>query len=176
MAREQLLPKPLAALPAPGLAWMWPVLVVATALVASLGSADASRIYALLERPDWAPPAAVFGPVWALLYGLMAVAALWVTQTRDPASAGPRRIGLALFGLALLPTALWSWCFFSWQRADWAMACILTLVLLLGAAVCCFGRVQRGAAWLLVPPLAWIGFAAVLNADLLLRNGPLLPS
>lgn len=155
-------------------AWLWPLAVLVTAVVGSLGSQAAPTVYRALERPEWAPSAAVFGPVWTVLYISMAVAAFWVA--RQPASGGAdeerqRRLGLRCFGLALLPNALWSWCFFAWQRADWAMLSILALLVLLGVAIYSFGRVHRAAAWLLTPLLAWVSFAAVLNADLLMRNG-----
>lgn len=173
MRQQEILRKPV---PAPVLraSWIWPPLVLSSAVLAGLASSDASLLYESLERPDWAPPAALFGPVWGLLYGLMAIASTWVASGNEAETASTRRLGLWCFGLALLPTAMWSWCFFAWQRADWAMACMLALLVLLGIAVCCFGRVQRGAAWLLMPLLVWVTFAAVLNADLLLRNGPLL--
>jgi tryptophan-rich sensory protein len=174
MKQEQVLPKPAVAPAAPLASWIWPPLVLATAVIGGLASTEAAAVYEGLERPAWAPHPAVFGPVWGLLYGLMAIAATWVASGKDSELAAARRVGLTLFGLALIPNALWSWCFFAWQRADWAMGCMLLLLVLLGAAVSYFGRVQRGAAWLMVPLLAWVSFAAVLNADLLLRNGPLL--
>ncbi len=151
--------------------WIWPPLVLTTAVLGSLGSLEAQSVYSALNQSAWAPPAWLFGPVWTLLYLLMAVAATGVARNRSADDAGTRQLGLGLFALALLPNALWSWCFFAWLRADWAMVCILLMLMLLAPAAYCFAIVQRSAGWLLMPLLAWVSFAGVLNADLLLRNG-----
>jgi translocator protein len=151
--------------------WIWPPLVLATAVLGGLGSREAQSVYGALHQAAWAPPPALFGPVWTLLYLLMAVAATWVARSSTAEHAAARRQGLWLFAVALLPNALWSWCFFAWLRADWAMVCILLMLMLLAPAAYCFAVVQRAAGWLLMPLLAWVSFAGVLNADLLLRNG-----
>ena len=68
------------------LAWLG--LLTAAAALGSLASIDAPRFYAALTRPDWAPPAWVFGPAWTVLYTLMAISA-WLVW-RQPSSAGVR--------------------------------------------------------------------------------------
>ncbi|MFT3820293.1 MAG: TspO/MBR family protein [Rubrivivax sp.] len=161
-----------AAAPAAGwTSWLpWPLL---TALAAGLGtwaSADALRFYALLDKPAWAPPASLFGPVWTVLYLLMAVAAAWVARTPAP----PRRAALAAFGLQLALNALWSWCFFAWHQGALAMAVLAVLWLLLLACAALFWRVQPLAAALMLPVIAWVAFAGVLNLAVWLRNPALL--
>jgi translocator protein len=137
--------------------------VASTALAGTLGaiaSVDAREFYAALERPRWAPPGRVFGPVWTVLYALMAVAAWLVWRERGWARA---RGALGLFVLQLALNALWSWLFFAWHRGGLAFADVLALLAVLVATVVAFARIRALAAWLLVPYVAWVSFAAALN-------------
>lgn len=133
-------------------------LVALAAAVAGLGSRTAPALYAQLALPSWAPPAAWFGPVWTLLYALMACAA-WLVW-RDP--AGPRG-ALALFALQLAANVLWSWLFFAWRTGAGAFADVLVLDALLVATLATFWRVRKLAGALLLPYLAWTLFATALN-------------
>jgi tryptophan-rich sensory protein len=82
------------------------------AAIGGLGSVDAPAFYAQLDRPSWAPPAWLFGPAWAVLFTLMAIAAWWVWR----AVGWPRaRPALGVFAAQLLANALWSWLFFAWR-------------------------------------------------------------
>lgn len=116
--------------------------------------------YAGIEKPSWNPPDWIFGPVWTVLYLLMAVAAWLVWR---PAGFGPARIALGLFGLQLLLNAAWSWIFFAAHRPGWAAVEIVVLWLAIAATAVAFWHHSRAAAWLLAPYLAWVGFAACLN-------------
>jgi tryptophan-rich sensory protein len=113
--------------------------------------------YADLAKPDWMPPGWVFGPVWTLLYALIAVSG-W-TIWRE----GRSRLAVLLFLLQLALNAAWPWVFFGLQRPDWAFYTILALVFSLAATIVVFYRLRRRAALLLVPYLAWVLFAAALN-------------
>lgn len=145
----------------------WLLLCYGAAAIGAFASRGADQFYALLERPVWAPPAVVFGPVWTVLYALMAVAAWQVWCARGwRRGAGP----LALFVLQLGLNALWSWLFFGWQRGGWALADIVLLCLLLAGLVAAFWRIRRSAGLLLLPYLAWVGFACVLNWSVWQRN------
>jgi len=134
-----------------------------------VGSAAAPGVYASLERPPWAPPAWLFGPVWTCLYLTMAVAVWWVVGA---APSLHRTLALRLFGAQLALNALWSWLFFAWGLRGVALGEIVLLWLVLAVTIAAFARVRRGAAWLLAPYLAWVSFAALLNASLWLRNLP----
>jgi benzodiazapine receptor len=113
--------------------------------------------YPALRKPSWTPPGWVFGPAWTLLYPLIAVAG-WMAWRE-----GHARIGPLLFLLQLALNAAWPWLFFAQRRPDLALVCIVALwVAILGTAVA-FWRSSRGAAILLLPYLAWVGFAAALN-------------
>ena len=95
----------------------------AAAAVGGWASANAPGFYALLNKPAWAPPAAVFGPVWTVLYLLMAVAAWLVCE-----GGGGIPVRPFLFYLAQLAmNALWTWVFFAWRQGGWALAEIVIL-------------------------------------------------
>ncbi len=116
--------------------------------------------YAALAKPWWNPPNWIFGPVWTVLYVLMAVAAWLVWRQAGFAGAGAA-LGLFLVQLAL--NALWSYLFFGLHRIDWALADILALWAAILAVLVLFWRVQAAAGTLLLPYLAWVSFATVLN-------------
>jgi translocator protein len=119
--------------------------------------------YASLEKPAWNPPGWIFGPVWSALYAMMAVAA-WLVWKRGGFAAQRKALGLFLAQLFL--NALWTPLFFGLQQPGLAFAEILLLWLVIVATLIAFRRVSRPAFWLLVPYLAWVSFAAVLNGTL----------
>ena len=116
--------------------------------------------YGLLEKPVFQPPAWVFGPVWTMLYVLMAVSAWLVWEKADEK---PIKIPLVLFYVQLLLNVMWSGLFFGMGRPDLALAEILVLWTLIAVVTVLFFRVRRTAGLLLVPYLAWVSFAVVLN-------------
>jgi tryptophan-rich sensory protein len=113
--------------------------------------------YPALRKPPWTPPGWVFGPVWTLLYPLVAVAG-WMAWREGRARFGPL---VYLQQLAL--NAAWPWFFFGQRRPDLALACIVALWVAILATVVAFWRVSRAAAFLMLPYLAWVAFAAALN-------------
>ena len=147
------------------------VVTFAAAGAGAIASLDADKFYAALDRPSWAPPAAIFGPVWSVLYLAMAVAAWLVWKARGIADA---RMPLTLFAAQLACNALWSWLFFAWHQGALALVDIAILGMLVLSTIIAFGRVRVLAAALLVPYLAWIGFAAALNFAVWQRNPALL--
>jgi translocator protein len=119
--------------------------------------------YAGLNKPSWHPPSWVFGPVWSTLYVMMAVAA-WLVWRQG--GFARQRWPLALFLVQLALNAAWSPLFFGMQRIGLAFAEIIVLWLAIASTVVAFWRVHRVAGWLLMPYLAWVSFAAVLNGTL----------
>jgi tryptophan-rich sensory protein len=113
--------------------------------------------YPALRKPAWTPPDWVFGPVWTLLYPMMAVAG-WLAWRE-----GRSRMGPLLFLLQLALNAAWPWLFFSQHRLDLAFYDIVVLCFAILATVVAFWRVSRGASLMLLPYLAWVGFACVLT-------------
>jgi translocator protein len=151
--------------------WPWLALCYAAAAVGGLGSANAGSFYAQLDRPAWAPPGWLFGPAWTLLYTLMAVA-VWRVARRG--EAAQRRLALAVFGIKLAVNALWSWLFFAWQSGFWAFWGAALLAALVAATALLFARIDRLAALLLLPYLAWTSFATLLSWSVWQRNPALL--
>ena len=147
--------------------FQWLGLVVSIVVcfgVAALGSRatdpNIDGWYAALRKPPWNPPNWVFGPVWSVLYLLMAVAAWLVWRRRDFARVS---LPLALFGVQLVLNGLWSVLFFGWHRPDLALIEIVFLWSAILATMLAFRRVVPLATRLLVPYLLWVSFAAVLN-------------
>lgn len=141
----------------------WLLATFAAGSVGAIASAKASVFYARLIQPAWAPPAWLFGPAWSLLYTLMAVAAwlVWRKYGFRGASAA-----LSLFVAQLVANALWTWLFFGLNRGALSLAEIAVLWLLILATLVAFWPLQRLAALLLVPYLAWVSFALALTFSL----------
>lgn len=149
----------------------WFALCFAIAALGGLASVEAASFYLSLVRPAWAPPAWLFGPAWAVLYTLMALAA-WLVWRRAGFRAG--RSALVLFTLQLLPNAAWSWLFFVVHTGRYSTLDITLLWLLIAATLVAFARIERRAALLLVPYLAWVSFAFALNVAVWRLNPTLL--
>ncbi len=150
------------------------VWLVVSFLAAALGGAasiEAGPFYGQLARPDWAPPAAIFGPVWTVLYLLMGVAAWLVWQVGGWRAA---RAALTLFLVQLAFNALWSWLFFGWHLGALAFVDILLLWALIVATLVSFWRIRPLAGGLLAPYLLWVSFAAALNYSVWRLNPQLL--
>lgn len=139
----------------------WLLVTFVAAGIGSIASIRAGEFYGQLSRPDWAPPAEVFGPVWTLLYLLMAVAA-WLVW-RKAGSFAAARPALVLYLVQLAANALWSWLFFGWHLGGLAFAELALLWLLIGATLLAFWRIRPLAAALLLPYWAWVAFAGFLN-------------
>lgn len=147
----------------------WLLASFAAAAIGGVASINAAGFYGQLIQPSWAPPAWLFGPVWSVLYVLMALAA-WLVWRRQ----GFQGAALKLFIVQLLFNALWTWLFFVWRLGAVAFIEIVLLWLLIAATIALFWRVQRVAAVLLLPYLAWVSFAAALNFTLWRLNPALL--
>lgn len=146
----------------------WIALTACFAAVGAAGSATAPEFYAQLNRPDWAPPAWLFGPAWTVLYLLMAIAAWRISRTGRATPA----LGVYLGQLVL--NALWSWLFFAWHRGALAFACIIVLWLMIAATIAAFRQRERLAAALLLPYIGWVSFATALCYSIWQRNPGLL--
>jgi tryptophan-rich sensory protein len=119
--------------------------------------------YASLKKPEWNPPVWIFGPVWSALYAMMAVAA-WLVWRQG--GWGKQRKPLLVFLAQLALNALWTPLFFGLHWPGLAFAEIVLFWLAIAATLAAFCSVNRAAAWLLAPYLAWVSFAAVLNFTL----------
>ena len=149
----------------------WLVASFAASAIGAVASIQAKSFYSQLAQPDWAPPAAIFGPVWTALYALMGVAA-WLVWRSGGFRAN--REALMLFLLQLAFNALWSWLFFAWHLGAAAFADVLVLWVLIVATLVFFWRVRPLAGSLLVPYLLWVTFASALNYSLWQLNPQIL--
>jgi tryptophan-rich sensory protein len=113
-----------------------------------------------LAKPSLYPPPATFGIVWSILYVMMGLAAAMVVTARGAVGRG---VALAMFALQLLLNLSWSPVFFGLQEMQWALWLMLAIDLAVAITLVLFWRVRSLAGLLLVPYLAWVLFATVLN-------------
>jgi len=149
----------------------WLALAFVAAGVGAIASIEAATFYSQLNRPAWAPPGSVFGPVWSVLYTLMGVAAwlVWREQGNRPVV-----VALSLFVAQLCANALWSWLFFAWRNGAGAFTEVLVLLALIAATILTFWRANRLASLLMLPYLAWVCFASALTWSVWQSNPSLL--
>ncbi|MEU4220271.1 TspO/MBR family protein [Actinoplanes sp. NPDC026623] len=155
-------------LPAGGTRWLgllgFGLAVLCTAVVGSLAATGSKAEYASLEQPAWAPPSWLFGPVWTILYVLIAIAGWLVWQRTGWTRA------LTVYAVQLALNAAWTPLFFAAGRYGLALVEIMVLWVLILATIVLFWRTSRLAAALLVPYLAWVSFATALNAAIWSAN------
>lgn len=142
-----------------------------TTLAAAIGARATARgkglWYRLLRKPPFHPPDWVFGPVWTALYGTIALSG-WRLATRPSSPA--RNAALGLWAAQLGLNAGWSVLFFGAHKKRAALADLGLLIGSVGGCISAASRVDRPAALLMAPYLAWCGFAGLLNAEIVLRN------
>ena len=124
--------------------------------------------YESLNKPFFSPPNWVFGPVWTALYGLMGVATylVWKQGTKEKKV----RKALTLFLVQLFVNFIWSFLFFGLRSPLLGLVDILILDVLLVLAIQRFYAVSKTASYLLLPYIAWVFFATLLNAAIVYLN------
>ncbi|RSN65203.1 tryptophan-rich sensory protein [Amycolatopsis sp. WAC 04182] len=138
--------------------------VAVVALVGGLAAAGARSVYSGLDRPSFAPPAWLFGPVWTVLYLAIAVSG-WLYWK----SGGERR-GLIWYAVQLLLNAAWTPLFFAAGAYGLALADIVLLDVAIVVTALHFRRSSRLSAALLLPYLAWTLYATALTAAIVVLN------
>jgi tryptophan-rich sensory protein len=130
--------------------------------------------YYQLRKPSWQPPDWLFGPAWTLIFACAALAGVifWRLERAQRA----RSLVLAAFAVNALLNMGWSLLFFRLERPDWALNEVGLLWLSILALIILLGRTSNKSAWLLVPYLAWVSFASVLNWKILQLNAPFVGS
>jgi len=124
--------------------------------------------YAVIHKPAFNPPNWVFAPVWAGLFTLMGIAAFLVW--RKGVQAPGVKSALYVFLLQLTLNSLWSIVFFGCHSIRGGLAVVACLFLAILWMIKVFLPISKPAAWLLIPYVAWVGFAFILNAALLILN------
>ena len=154
--------------------WLLPagVAAVTTSLIAALGATITvlGPWYQALRQPPWAPPDIAFGPAWTLIFGLCAISAATAWMAAPNRDTAQTVIGL--FALNGFLNLTWSFLFFRAQRPDLAGYEVWLLWASIAALIVVCRRFSPAAAWLLVPYLLWVSFAAVLNQAVVALNGP----
>lgn len=123
--------------------------------------------YAALEKPALNPPNWVFGPVWSVLYVLIGVALALIILKSGKHS---KKKAYFWFGLQLALNALWSLVFFGLHSPWLGVIVIIALVAGIVVTIREFYHINKYPAWLLVPYLAWVCFAAYLTIGVALLN------
>lgn len=153
--------------------WL-PVLAAAAGamIVASLGATmtDLGPWYQLLRKPDWQPPDWLFGPAWTIIFAFAAISGVFAW--RDAPTDERREWVIGLFAVNGTLNVLWSALFFHLHRPDWALVEVGLLWLSILLPMVVFWRYSKRAALLLIPYLAWVTFAAILNWEIVRLNSP----
>ena len=131
------------------------------------GSAGDNPWFERLDKPSIFPPPATFGIVWSILYFLMGLAAAMVCAAWG---AKGRTIALVFFGIQFLLNLAWSPLFFRFHEIELSLYLLGAIVFFVLVTLVLFWRVRWLAGALLVPYLAWVGFAAFLNWQFLELN------
>jgi tryptophan-rich sensory protein len=120
--------------------------------------------YTTIQKPSWNPPNWIFGPVWTTLYILMGIA-LYLVWKED-SSDFLKKLAIVFFTLQLVLNFFWSFIFFQQHEMGWALVEIIALWLAILVTIFSFANISKTAAWLLVPYIAWVSFATILNYTL----------
>ncbi len=123
--------------------------------------------YAGLNKPFFSPPNWVFGPVWTILYILMGIAAYLVFMGQKKHET---KTAMSAFAVQLVLNVLWSLLFFGMRSPLYGLICIVALWISIAMTMNEFNKVSKTAWLLLVPYIAWVSFAALLNAAVFLLN------
>ena len=147
----------------------WILGVEAVGALSGFLTREGSKIYSqTIAKPALSPPALVFPIVWAILFLLMGIGAAGIYLS--PAS-GARSRSLTAFGIQLAFNSFWSMIFFHLQRFGLAFFWLLALWGLILWMIFSFKKVNPLSAWLQIPYLLWVTFAAYLNLGVWLLNG-----
>ncbi|WP_265529382.1 TspO/MBR family protein [Sphingomicrobium marinum] len=145
--------------------WLVPLIVIGGSL-SGIGFGP-DEWYQQLQKPSFQPPSYLFGIVWPALYTMMALAL--ATVLNEPETP-ERRTAIILFIVQLMLNFAWSYVFFGARAiefASWHLAAILLVAALTAGK---FYRIRPLAGWLMVPYLAWLTFAFVLNRTIVALN------
>jgi tryptophan-rich sensory protein len=154
-----------------------PRLTIIVAVLAALATALTGGLlteigpwYRGLRKPSWQPPDWAFGPAWTLIFACAAWSGVvaWEATGDD----GLHLRIAALFAANAVLNVVWSLLFFRLRRPDWAMIEVRLLLLSIVALIVGLAPIAPQAAWLIVPYLLWVTFAAVLNREVVRLNAP----
>lgn len=148
------------------------VTVPAIVMIGSLSrllsnSGYGNRWFAALDLPAITPPGWVFAAIWPILYVCLGLSLAMLLHARG---AKGRGFALLLFFVQLIAHFAWSPLFFGQHQVTTALYLIIFTLMVTLAAAFAFAPIRKAAAWLLVPYMAWLGFAALWNFQIDQRN------
>ena len=114
-----------------------------------------------LNKPSWNPPSYLFAPVWTFLYLLMGISFWLVWKSKAPEHK--KKQACLVFAVQLFLNFWWSILFFRFHSPGIAFIDIVLMIVMILATIFAFARISSAAAWLLVPYISWVCFAAILN-------------
>jgi len=126
--------------------------------------------YASLVKPFFSPPNFLFAPVWTLLFLMMGISVYLLLENKNKKLEVKRKIAIAFFAIQFVFNILWSYLFFGLRNPLLGFIGIILLWIFIAATIFYSYKVDRRAAWLLVPYLAWVSFASLLNFAILILN------
>ena len=117
--------------------------------------------YQTINKPSWNPPSWIFAPVWTTLYVMMGIALflVWKSNTSEVL----KKRAITFFAVQLVLNFFWSFIFFNQEQPGWALVEIIAMWLAILVTIFAFSKVNKIAAWLLVPYISWVSFATILN-------------
>jgi translocator protein len=133
-----------------------------------LSQGEIASWFNTLNKPTWTPPSSLFGPVWTILYFLMGMS-LWLVW-KVYATESHKRNAVTIFAIQLFLNFWWSIIFFKFHSPGIALIDIFLMAITISLTIYYFSFISRLAAWLLVPYIAWVSFATVLNYNIWWMN------
>lgn len=124
--------------------------------------------YSTISKPGFNPPGWIFGPVWTVLYILMGISLYLVLQKGLPDTHV--KIAILIFAVQLVLNILWSILFFGMQSPMLAFIEIILLWVFILLTITHFYALSKPAAYLLIPYILWVSFAAILNFSIYMLN------
>jgi translocator protein len=114
-----------------------------------------------LNKPSWNPPNWLFAPVWTTLYLMMGISLYLIWKAK--ANTDAKRWAIIIFIAQFALNFMWTYIFFKEHLIGWAFVDIVLLWIAILCTIIGFSKINKTAAWLLVPYISWVSFAAILN-------------
>ena len=144
------------------------LIALGVGILSALITKDYMNIYEFLSSPPLSPPSAVFPVVWTVLYILMGISSAMVYSGCKGESICAE--ALRIYALQLAVNFFWSIIFFRWGMYLFAFVWLLLLIVLVAVMIKRFWKVEPKAAYLQIPYLIWLLFAAYLNFAIFILN------
>jgi translocator protein len=135
---------------------------------AILSNATNNNWFSAIQKPRWNPPSYLFAPVWAMLYLLMGIS-LWLVWMSDTPYF-KKSNAICTFFFQLFFNFLWSILFFKFHLINVALLNILVMLITITATIVTFSAISKKASLILLPYIAWVSFATVLNFKIWILN------